>query len=1154
MNRVDMPRWTLMTAVILLLFWTPASALNPEIDIRQYAHRGWKIADGAFNAGVIFDVAQTPDGYLWVATDAGLFRFDGVRSAPWQPPAGAALPNNDVRVLHTARDGTLWIGTSRGVASWKEGELTRYPVVDGLIVESLIEDHEGTIWVGTSTATVGRLCSIQNGKTECNDYGGRFGAGVTAVYADSRGNVWAGARTGLWRWLPGPPTLYSLPDPDFRINAMIESDDGGILVTKDTGITNVRNGQIEPFPLPRGLEFKPGCLLRDRDGGLWIGAVVDSGLLHIHNGRFDLYSQSDGLSGNTVPALFEDREGSIWVAAADGLDRFREFAVTTMFVDQGLSSHGVESVVSAKDGTIWIATDDGLDKWNNGEITVYRRRSPPSGSTASAPARNSRVVRTIIDRGLPADLLTSAFEDSLEQLWVTSESGVAILKSDRFVPVSSLPHGLVRSIAEDRKGTVWLSQQQGLFGLREGRVVEQIPWSTFGHEEPATALVRDDVDDGVWLGFRDGSIARFTQGRVAATYATGEGLATLYADANGGVWAATDAGLSRIKDGQVLTLNSQNGLPCSTVHWMMKDGAGAVWLYTACGLIRIAESDLDAWTASSTSKLQATVFDAVDGVHSQQFHYGYSSLVTMSPDSRLWFVSSGGLSVIDPARIPFNATPPPVHIEQIIADRQAYATEHGLRLPPLSRDVEIDFTALSFVAPEKVRFRYKLEGYDDDWQEAGNRHQAFYTNLPPRAYRFRVQACNNSGIWNEEGALLDFSIAPAVYQTIWFRLFVAAALLALLVVLYRRRIHRLRQRERELQQTVETMPAMAFIALPDGARLFVNQRWVDYTGLNVEQASGSGWQAAVHPEDLDRVLKKWRDALVSGEPLEYEMRLRRTVDGQYRWFLTRAVPLRNRSGEIVKWYGVTTDIEERERLRQLESEMAHINRVSMLGELTASLAHEIRQPIAAALTNANACMRWLKHDPPDLEEVRAAVDRISRDGNRAAEIITRLRSFYTKGVPPKRESVNVNDIVAELVMLLRSEVDRHAITMRTDLMEDFPAVRADRVQLLQVLVNLTLNAVDAMRETGGELTIKSRYEDGQVIVSVSDTGIGLPPETIEDIFSAFFTTKAHGTGMGLAISRSIIEAHGGRLWATINDGPGASFHFRIPGESHSDLV
>ena len=281
-------------------------------------------------------------------------------------------------------------------------------------------------------------------------------------------------------------------------------------------------------------------------------------------------------------------------------------------------------------------------------------------------------------------------------------------------------------------------------------------------------------------------------------------------------------------------------------------------------------------------------------------------------------------------------------------------------------------------------------------------------------------------------------------------------------------------------------------------------------------------------------------------------------DGTVRHIHTLAHPVLSADGELVEVIGTDVDIterkraeEERERLRRLEADLAHMNRVTMLGELASSLAHEINQPIAATITSANACLRWLTRDPPDLDRACAATIRITKDGNRAAEIIQRLRAFYKTGTPPQRESVDINGVIGEMIELLRNEAARHSIALRTELARQLPEVMADRVQLQQVFMNLMLNGIEAMSDEGGELTVRSETtENGYLLMSVSDTGVGIPGEKTESIFNAFYTTKPQGTGMGLAISRSIVEAHGGRLWATANAKPGATFCFTLPVKVH----
>ena len=492
----------------------------------------------------------------------------------------------------------------------------------------------------------------------------------------------------------------------------------------------------------------------------------------------------------------------------------------------------------------------------------------------------------------------------------------------------------------------------------------------------------------------------------------------------------------------------------------------------------------------------------------------------------------------------------------------------------------------------------------------------------------------------------------------------------------------MRRTEKELRDLVENMPAMAGVLLPDGSHTYLTNQWREYSGLSVAETDSGGWRRAVHPEDVDSHVEKFRAAAAARKPFENEVRLRRAVDGEYRWFLVRIAPLCDKRGNIVKWHGVLTDIEdrkraeqalkrneaylaeaqeltktgswawdphsdrmvycsdeiyrifgldpaegipsietfiqriypddramvraqslqascegtehafeyrvlladgpvkhvrtlrrtvlndsgevvevvgttmditerkraeqERERLRQLEAELAHMNRVSLMGELVASLAHEIKQPVTAAVNNAQACLRLLDLDRPDIAEAREASSAMIACARRTAEIIDHVRSLSKKDTP-RRELVDVNEIIREIHVLLFGEANKQLLAMRIDLAPELPKIAADRVQLQQVLMNLMLNGIEAMKDSGGELIVKSELDqDGQVLISVSDNGVGLPPEKADQIFDAFFTTKPQGTGMGLAISRSIVESHGGRIWATPNSGPGATFRFTLP--------
>lgn len=360
----------------------------------------------------------------------------------------------------------------------------------------------------------------------------------------------------------------------------------------------------------------------------------------------------------------------------------------------------------------------------------------------------------------------------------------------------------------------------------------------------------------------------------------------------------------------------------------------------------------------------------------------------------------------------------------------------------------------------------------------------------------------------------------------------------------------LQNSEDRLRRVINAIPAYVWSTLPDGSVDFVNQRLSDSTGLSAEELSKSGWSSIVHPDDLGRYVSEWHNALATGEPTESEARMR-TAESKHRWMLVRNVPLRDAPGKIIKWYGTGIDIEDRRRaeesLRQAQADLAHVNRVTTMGELTATLAHEVNQPIAAASINANVCLRLLKRDEPDLEEASRAATRMVGDVNRAAEVISRVRQFFRKG-SPLREPVDLNELIRGMTGILRNELSQHSIGVRMELAADLPPVMADRVQLQQVLMNLMMNGIDAMKSVNGirQLSlISERGEDSVLLVSVEDTGLGLPVEQADQIFTAFFTTKSYGTGMGLSISRSIIESHGGRLWAGARPECGASFRFTL---------
>jgi PAS domain S-box-containing protein len=1248
-------------------------AVDPDLRISQYAHTAWRVRDGAF-AGTPDAITQTTDGYLWIGTTGGLVRFDGVRFVPWVPPAGKRLLSSNISALLGARDGSLWIGTDAGLSRWKDGELVNYLDPVGSI-NDIQEDRNGTIWLSRSNLNddKGSLCEVISTDLRCHGKSDGVPSLVGGpLLCDVGGNVWMGGSSMLTRWKADSSRTYPIKGlesgGDFSgVQALANTPDGSLMVGMtrsgpSLGLQEFADGVWRPFVVPGldGRNLVIDALFMDREKALWIGTSAQ-GLYRVHDGTVDHFRGADGLTGEAVYGFYEDNEGDVWAATSEGLDRFRDFRVTSFSTREGLRADGVQTVLASRNGTIWVGNFATLDSLHDGTISSIGRKD-----------------------GLPGEHPSSLFEDHAGRLWVGVDSELSIYQKGKFTRIrrpDGSPIGRAVALTEDRDGDLWIESYgppRGLLRIRDFKVLDALGPPAM----PNAASLTADPEGGIWLGLMNGDLARYRNGQLTTyNFDLGQSdsrVRRVEVRANGTVLGAAPSGVIGWHDGKKQILNSRNGLPCDFIYTLISDKTGTLWLYTQCGLVAVASDDLQRWWDHPETTLKVRTFDVFDGAQPAiVFNQPSASL---SPDGKVWFANGTVLQMVDPAHVGGNSVPPPVHIEEVTADRKRYLPAKGLGLPPSTRDLEIDYTALSFPIPQKVHFQYKLEGYDRDWQDAGTRRQAFYTNLRPRSYTFRVKASNNSGLWNEAGASLDFFVAPAYYQTNWFRFCCVAALIALLWALHRWRVHGLTSQEKRLRDVVETIPAMTFTTLADGSNTFVNNRWTEYTRLSAEQSSDTGWQRAIHAEDLARHSEKWRISVTSGQPFEDEARFRRAADGEYRWFLVRGVPLQDRHGRIIRWYGTLTDIEDRKRaeealqgtqfylnegqrlahmgcwafngagftywsselfqvhgldprrepptaeeylavvhpddrefikqeiakmmadyrafdftkrivrpdgtiryvrcvgtpatqgeifqgfvgtgidvteqelleqergrLRQLETDLAHTNRVSMLGELAASLAHEIKQPIAAAMTSANSCIEWLAHEPPNLDRARAAAAKIDKYGNRAAEIIDHIRSLYRKS-PPQSELISVNEIVNEIFTLLQGEAIRYSIAMRPELAGELPKVKADPVQLQQVFMNLMLNAIEAMRDEGGELTVKSQGKDGHLLFSVSDTGPGLPTGNVDQIFSAFFTTKPQGSGMGLAISRSIVESHGGRLWATANDARGATFHFTLPTE------
>jgi signal transduction histidine kinase/ligand-binding sensor domain-containing protein len=760
-------------------------ALDPSHAISQYGHIAWTRQNGGPQSGA-FTLAQTPDGDLWVGTEFGLLHFDGARFLPWQPPGGTRLTSETIFRLASSRDGSLWIGTNEGLTHWNGDRISYYQIrkgSSGPSVGAILVDRAGTVWTGTVGYRSGGLCRVERDSLRCNGATDSLNPGVLSLHEDRLGHLWVGGTSNLSRVERGDLPIYPLREPVRNIRAIAEDNDGQIWIANGSegGLSRLLDNKLLPYPLPSSAQkVLPVVLLSDRNGGLWIG-TAGQGLMHLYNGRLDRFGRADGLSGDHIRCLFEDREGNVWAATESGLDRFRDLPVTTISRDQGLPPTNVTSVFASQNGGVWIGGPGGLSRIAGGRVAAYSKRD-----------------------GLPGDEIQSVFEQQGGRVWVDCRGGLAYSERGRFRalddPVGRKIHTMMAA-AEDRENHVWLSDQEvGLIRIEETRVAEVVPWSQFENKN-AWSLEADPKRGGIWLGFKQGGIAWFKPGQRVLWHTKDDGLTPgavldLHLAHDGTLWIATENGLSRLRDGHIATITTANGLPCDRIHAIVEDNNGALWLNTACGLLRLSASDLASWSGHPHSTVPVTIFNASDGMRAHPSPTGFFRRAAKSTDGRLWINVFDGVGVVDPGHLPRNNVPPPIKIEGIVADHAPFPFGPSVKLPALTRELQIDYTAFSFVDPEKVRFRYKLEGFDPDWKDVGGRRQALYTNLPPRQYRFRVMASNNDGVWNTAGASLEFWILPAFYQTLWFKLSCIGSIAVLLWMLYRWRVRQIAARLR----------------------------------------------------------------------------------------------------------------------------------------------------------------------------------------------------------------------------------------------------------------------------------------------------------------------------------------------------------------------
>jgi ligand-binding sensor domain-containing protein/uncharacterized membrane protein YphA (DoxX/SURF4 family) len=822
---------------LLIWFLSPdrlALAADSIDSISQYAHTAWNRV-GAFPDTPVSAFAQTQDGYLWLGTeDAGLLRFDGQNFNEGKVRSGQALSSKSVYSLLASQDGGLWIGARSSLGYLKDGNLSLFAERNGLAIGvggaviAIHQDLDGVVWVGTLGYQSGGLFRIDNGHVQSLNGSGEFArTGIYDILRENSGNLWIGGYSGLALWDPQGLIRTVTQTTSTQITSIAQGHDGTLWFASSRGLLSYSHQQFKTHSLmPRGSDGAPRRVLVDHDGGVWVG-TVGQGLFHFNQGRWERMTHADGLSSDKVFALYEDREGNVWAGTARGIDRFRKYKVKTISKREGLPGDNVMAVVASQDGKLCAG------------IRAVGIHCFPGGKTHRL--QNSPIY--------------SMFADHDGQLAIGAR-GVAGRLTERGFTSISKKLTEVYSIAEDREGDLWLADtRQGLFRLSsEGQLDAVRPESFAG--KPITFLL-SDREGGLWIGLVSGGLMLYKHGDVrsfSSSEALGSGyVASIFEDHAGTIWVATEGGLSRYDGDHFTTLTTRNGLPCDTIHDLIEDDLGSLWLRTGCGLVRAKLADLMAAT-----KIPYELFGPADGYRvTARPVRGSTPRVAKTRDGRLWFVTTDGIAMIDPKHIPRNTIPPPVYVQQIAADGKFLNLTGVGKLPPTLQRLQIDYTALSFADPDRVLFRYKLEGFDRDWIDAGTRRQAFYTNLRPGPYRFRVIACNNDGLWNETGASFPFEIEASFLQMGLFAWFCGGMLLLFIWAFYWLRL----QRTMTLEQLLETMVPVYPEGFP-GVGLLLARFWIGSVLLGHAAQLGPFATNAVANLDPARVLEAFGGALL----------------------------------------------------------------------------------------------------------------------------------------------------------------------------------------------------------------------------------------------------------------------------------------------------
>jgi ligand-binding sensor domain-containing protein/signal transduction histidine kinase len=813
-----------LALALLILTGSGAHALNPDRKLNQYGLQTWQ-TDSGLPQNSVRAILQTRDGFLWFATREGVARFDGIDFTLYNRRNTPQLLSNDIRGLLQDRDGNLWISTADGLTRLRNGQCTAFTTAQGLpdnSIWSVFQDSRGEVWAITAgglaqyrhdrfipyttqqglssntisavadgpndtlwVATDSGLDQIEHGRVVKPFAGSPLGIEtIRAIATDSAGTLWVGTQNGVKQLSNGTIRTYGVANglPDSEVDALLAGKSRNIWVGTPSGLAVIQQGKLTAYTTTNGL---PGnqiqALYQDREGALWVG--TNHGIARIHNGAISVFPSKQGLAENLILAMYEDREGSLWVGTESaGVTLLKDQKFMTLTESDGLSDNLVSSVLQGPNGDMWIGTDGGgLNRYDGSHVSVYTEK-----------------------QGLTSSTVLSLAADAKEHLWVGTPDGLNHMEHGRFtasVATDLLPDEFVRSLLANSDGSLWVGTRHGLAQINGNHA------STYTQ---ADGLASDFVgaltpgDDGsLWIGTLHG-LSHFVRGKFL-NYTKSDGLSSdvitaLTLDSQHHLWIGTNGeGLDLLATDdpqhRIHSFSANLGLP-DVIDGILEDQSGALWISSNTGIFRVRIADLMDVAAGRSQSLPITSYGTADGMKIRECSgIGHPSSWKAS-DGTLWFSTLKGVAWIDPANLQRNMVAPLVAIEQVSVDEKNVLLNGPVKIGPGHTRFAFHYAGLSFVAPQKVHYKYRLIGFDRTWIDAGARRVAYYTNIPPGTYRFQVLAANNDGVWSTTPATFSFQLQPYFTQTYLFYLLCAALILLLVWLVYRWRVHQVESRFR----------------------------------------------------------------------------------------------------------------------------------------------------------------------------------------------------------------------------------------------------------------------------------------------------------------------------------------------------------------------